>query len=95
MIIKASNKIDSQDDHFGLCPTCGQTDGYLNVDRDHYFVCHEHKLRWLIGSNLFSTWRDEDPDVWQKNSDLLSGYREIRPHYYASKPKEVLTSGPN
>jgi hypothetical protein len=71
---------ESPNGYFGLCPTCGQTDGYLNINRDHYFVCHEHKLRWLVGSNLFSTWRDEEPEVWQQNKALLSGYREIEPH---------------
>lgn len=70
---------DSPSGYFGLCPICGQTDGYLNIHRDHYFVCHQHKLRWLVGSNLFSTWRDEGPEVWQENNDLLSGYRMIEP----------------
>jgi RecA-family ATPase len=25
--------------------------------RSHWFVCHEHKVKWCVGSNLFSGWR--------------------------------------
>jgi hypothetical protein len=59
MIMKSLEKTDNRNGYFGLCPTCGQTDGYLNIERDHYFVCHEHKLCWIAGSNLFSAWRED------------------------------------
>src|SRR5262245_42500917 len=44
-------------DYFGVCPVCRTSDGYLNVGRDHWFVCHEHGQRWCAGSNLFSSWK--------------------------------------
>ena len=28
------------DNNFGGCPTCHKTDGFLNIGRDHWFVCH-------------------------------------------------------
>jgi hypothetical protein len=46
-------------DYFGVCPHCGKNDGYLNVGKGHWFFCKEHRLKWLIGANLFSSWRDQ------------------------------------
>ena len=38
------------DNHFGGCPTCHKTDGFLNIGRDHWFVCHHHRTKWCVGS---------------------------------------------
>jgi len=65
------------DDYFGVCPTCGKNDGYLNVGKTHWFVCHEHKVRWNVGSNLFSSWRHEDEETWHRNAEDIRGYTEI------------------
>jgi len=67
----------SRDDHFGVCPQCGKTGEMLNVADYHWLVCHEHKLRWLIGSNLFSSWQHENEDDWQRNFEIMQGYKEI------------------
>ena len=48
--------------YFGCCPTCHETDGYLNIGKGHWFFCEAHKTRWYIGSNLFSTWQDQTED---------------------------------
>ena len=49
-------------DYFGGCPQCGRNDGYVNAGKSHVFICREHKTSWAIGSNLFSSWRDQtDP----------------------------------
>ncbi len=63
-------------DDFGLCPICGAEPTILNVGRNHYACCHEHKVYWAIGSNLFSSWRDEEPDVWEENKKLLATYQD-------------------
>lgn len=50
----------TQSEHyFGGCPECGDTDGYTNVGRGHWFYCNSHRAKWCIGSNLFSSWKDE------------------------------------
>jgi hypothetical protein len=71
------------DGYFGLCPHCHNNDGYLNVGRGHWFVCHEHKVKWLVGSNLFSSWRyqteDEQRAIYDKYN--LSSYTEVREHH--------------
>lgn len=65
--------------YFGGCPACAGNDGFLNVERNHFMVCHAHRVRWWIGSNLFSGWRDEDPEGWKTNAALLATYRAVEP----------------
>lgn len=69
------------DEYFGGCPTCGKTDGYLNIGRDHWFVCDAHSAKWCIGSNLFSSWREQSEASWQENAKKLAGYQEVAPIY--------------
>ena len=64
---------------FGGCPHCGQNDGYLNDERDHWFFCDRHKTKWHAGSNLFSGWRDENEGTWLRNRFRLSGYMTVEP----------------
>ena len=65
--------------YFGACPVCGKTDGYLNVGRNHWFVCREHKKKWCAGSNLFSDWRDETEEKHEENAKLLESYETVSP----------------
>jgi len=67
------------DDYFGGCPECGCTDGYMNISRNHWFVCDEHRTKWLVGSNLFSSWREEGETIWRQNWERLLSYREVKP----------------
>ncbi len=76
-------------EHFGDCPKCGRHDGYLNIGRDHWFVCHKHKVKWCVGSNLFSDWREESKETWAQNEKLLAGYGEIEPLDRISKRKSI------
>jgi hypothetical protein len=68
-----------QFEDFGVCPICKGHDGYLNVGRDHWFKCDEHKVRWHVGSNLFSSWHDESEEDWEENARILSEYEEVGP----------------
>ncbi len=65
--------------HFSGCPHCGQNDSYLNNGRDHWFFCDRHKTKWLVGSNLFSSWREEDDEVWRLNRFKLAEYMTVNP----------------
>jgi hypothetical protein len=76
------------DDYFGGCPSCGRNDGCLNVYKDHWFICHKHKMRWSPGSNLFSGWREETEATWAANDALLSGYHEVTPIMVGVWPKD-------
>jgi hypothetical protein len=78
----------SADGYFGLCPTCHKTDGYINVGRSHWFLCDEHKVKWLIGANLFSSWRHESEEDQRKiyYDRGVDKYKEVEPFY--SEPTE-------
>ncbi len=67
------------DEYFGGCPRCGRSSGSVNVRSVHFGICGEHKLYWLIGSNLFSCWRDEIEADWNRNAALLDSYTEVEP----------------
>ena len=66
-------------DYWGGCPLCGKNDGYLNLGRSHWFVCHEHRTKWCRGENLFSTWREESPADWDENWRRIGDYCEVAP----------------
>ena len=67
------------DDHFGSCPECGQASVYVNIGRVHWFYCDEHRVKWCVGANLFSSWRYQGPAQWEENHRKLQGYREMLP----------------
>lgn len=69
------------DEYFGGCPICGQCQDWLNVHRSHWCVCHNHKTKWNVGENLFSSWRYETEADWQRNLYRLANYRTVEPVY--------------
>ena len=69
------------ENYFGLCPICRETNGYLNIYKRHWFVCHRHKVKWCVGSNLFSSWKLESESQWKKNYDKIWNYDEVRAIY--------------
>lgn len=70
----------------GVCPLCKEADAMLNVGRDHWGVCHLHRHRWLVGSNLFDYWRHENESIWDRNKAILATYQEVEPFYGTPPP---------
>jgi hypothetical protein len=68
---------DANAEVFGGCPSCGCVDNIWNIGRDHWAVCHLHKTKWYIGSNLFSNWRRESEEDWLSNEYRLRHYRSV------------------
>jgi hypothetical protein len=69
-------------DHpLGGCPKCGQSDGYMNIGGNHWFVCDTHNAAWCCGYNLFSGWRDESRDLHEANERKLRRMRVVTPIY--------------
>ena len=64
---------------FGNCPQCHKTHGCYSVESDHWYVCHTHRTKWCIGSNLFSCWKDMSEQDFLVNRFMLAGYREVKP----------------
>lgn len=68
----------TDDDHTGVCPKCGKCDGYFNVGREHWMVCHRHMLTWCAGANMPAFIRDGDTkDDWNRNAEILMRYTEV------------------
>lgn len=78
---ECSDAADSGVHDFGACPVCQTSYGYLNIHRDHWFFCDEHKVRWLVGSNLFSSWEHESEAKWKRNERRLQQYTVVKPWY--------------
>jgi hypothetical protein len=75
---------EREDDFFGLCPYCHRGNGYANAGRSHRAYCREHKVSWLIGSNLFSSWRHETNEqqlaIWSEIG--LDDFEDIMPFFW-------------
>ena len=69
--------------YFGLCPTCKKTDGYVNVGRSHWFICEEHRVRWCIGANVFSSWHYETESEQRSHCEKIGfdTFTEVKPFY--------------
>ena len=65
--------------NFGGCPTCDGSDGYFNIGRDHWFYCHAHRVRWCVGSNIFSGWIDESAEEQRAKYRTIIGYAVVSP----------------
>ena len=65
--------------YFGGCPHCHRDDGYLDVGREHWFVCVEHRTKWFAGSNLFSSWREQTPLDRLLSERTLARFRAVKP----------------
>lgn len=64
----------------GSCPKCGKSDGYVNLGKEHWFICREHKMKWFIGSNLFEGWKNQTVAQTLGIESLLEGYTEVIPY---------------
>lgn len=85
-----SADIECLNDGCGLCPDCRKPGMLLNVERDHFCYCDEHKTFWHIGSNLFSAWRHETEEIWEANKEKLKDYEEVKPFHYIDLVRDSL-----
>jgi hypothetical protein len=72
--------------HFGDCPKCRQNDGHLNIGRDHWFYCRQHRVKWRAGSELFPDWLQESEQIWEQNQALLDFFMEVEPFQQSEFP---------
>ena len=73
----------ASDGYFGLCPICKGTDGYVNIGRSHWFICKQHRARWFIGENVFSSWHDETESEQQREREEIGfdTFTDVKPFY--------------
>jgi hypothetical protein len=82
--------------YFGLCPFCHRTDGCVRSGEPgtfYVYICREHKVKWKVGTDLFSCWRDETPEALASNRALLESYESVEPWYPGDKPHLALIKG--
>ena len=75
--------------HCGGCPVCGRNDGYLNLGPKHWFICREHKNKWLIGENLFDNWINQTSMQYRSSEKILNSYNEVAPAWYAEIDRKL------
>lgn len=63
----------------GCCPACGKSDGFVNLGKEHWFICREHKMKWFGGSDLIEDWKDQTIAQALSVKALLEGYTEVVP----------------
>ena len=65
---------------FHGCPECplekGPDDIY-NAGKTHRAVCHEHKTSWLLGSNLFDSWKSETEPEQRERYRQIEDYTDL------------------
>jgi hypothetical protein len=44
----------------------------------HFVACDECQTYMFVGSNLMSSWRGENDDVWIRNWNRVKRYKEIQ-----------------
>jgi hypothetical protein len=81
------------DEYFGGCPTCGNAEEHFNYRSNHYGACHTHRCYWgPFGSNLFSSWKDETQEDWDRNEMRFEPYAHVEA-IYPPAPKEAASEG--
>lgn len=63
----------------GICPKCGKTDGFVNLGKEHWFICRDHKYKWFAGVNLFEGWENQTVAQTESIDLMLSRYKEVMP----------------
>lgn len=88
--ISSLEPIDAEraDDYFGLCPHCHREPEYVNVCKENYAICSDHKVFWWIGHGIFSSWQEETEEDWQRNTELLKGCERVEPFYWPTGESE-------
>lgn len=69
--------IFDDDNYWGHCPNPEHENSCLNVGRAHWMHCETCRIKWLVGENLFSSWREQSMRVWEANREKLEGYRDV------------------
>jgi hypothetical protein len=71
----------------GACPDCHKPGEVLNVGRDNWIVCDEHRTRWYLG-NVFTP-RDGEAE-WEANWQRIADYRIVDPYFGERIPVDFV-----
>jgi len=65
--------------HCGVCPNCGKSDGFVNLGKEHWFICRDHKTKWFAGVNLFEGWENQTVAQTENIAVMLESYKDVVP----------------
>ncbi|MSR59448.1 MAG: hypothetical protein EXS05_17695 [Planctomycetaceae bacterium] len=88
--IRLLSRWDNHETYFGRCPRCLREVPYMNIGRNHWFVCERDKVRWWAGSNLFSSWHDETEADWERNFETIKDFEDAKPYYPPATMGEMI-----
>ena len=66
---------------FGVCPCCGDKDGYRHNWKEVWFICHMCKTKWYGGYGLFSAYTWMSNEELKEHHDLMESYTEVEPFW--------------
>jgi len=61
----------------GICPKCNKSDGFVNLGKEHWFICRDHKIKWFGGINLFEGWENQTVAQAESIAVMLDSYKEV------------------
>lgn len=65
--------------YFGGCPHCGEATEFFNIYKSQWCYCEKHRTKWYFGTNLFSSWREENEEIWKYNYFKFAPYHTVEP----------------
>jgi len=83
-----TNALMTEVEHpLGACPECHKPGEVLNIGRDNWIVCDEHRTRWYLG-NVFTP-RDGEAE-WEANWQRIADYRIVDPYFGVEVPIDFV-----
>ena len=67
------------EDDEGVCPICGTNDGSYVLSDGPWFVCHQHKVRWMASEALWREFFNEPSEDCPENNRKFRRYQDIIP----------------
>jgi hypothetical protein len=63
---------NKETEYWGVCPVCHADPRWLNIGADHWCYCPQHRVKWVVGANLFSSWMYETVEEQKANFAALN-----------------------
>lgn len=61
-----------------VCVRCSKPTCWIrNIGRQHWAYCEGCHLKFVVGENLFSSWREQTEEEWKKNWEFLKDFEDL------------------
>ncbi len=63
---------------FTVCVRCNKPTCWIcNIGRQHWAYCEACCVKFMVGENLFSSWREQSEEDWKKNREFLEDFEDL------------------